>query len=106
MDSLEDSSASVLRRRCQDVVNTGAYVANTQINRRLCRSPEVGWVLEMTRMATMLDIPEGSTRESELLVKATENPTEVIPPHIRTHVTYQPTHNRSTMIYDVQVQCY
>ena len=58
-------------------------------------------------MATMLrDNPEGSTRESELLVKATENPTEVIPPHIYTHVTYQPTHNRSTMIYDVQVQCY
>ena len=52
-------------------------------------------------MATMLDNPEGSTRESELLVKATE-----IPPHIHTHVTYQPTHNRSTIIYDVQVQCY
>ena len=29
VDSLEDSSASVLRRRCKDVVNTGAYVANT-----------------------------------------------------------------------------
>ena len=59
-----------------------------------------------TRMATMLDNPEGSTRESELLVKATYNPTEVIPPHFHTHVTYQPTHNRFTMIYDVQVQCY
>ena len=57
-------------------------------------------------MATMLADPEGSTRESELLVKATEIPTEVIPPHIRTHVTYQPTHRRSTMIYNVQVQCY
>ena len=30
----------------------------------------------------MPDGQEGSTRESELLVKATENPTEVIPPHI------------------------
>ena len=39
---------------------------HTQINRRLCRSPEVGWLLEMTRMATMLDNPEGSTRESGL----------------------------------------
>ena len=39
-------------------------------------------VLEMTRMATIPDSQEGSTRESELLVKATENPTEVIPPHI------------------------
>ena len=55
-------------------------------------------------MMGYLDIK--ATRESELLVKATENPTEVIPPHIHTHVTYQPTHNRSTMIYDVQVQCY
>ena len=51
---------------------------HTQINRRLCRSPDVGWVLEMTRMATMLDNPDESTRESDLLVKATENPTEVI----------------------------
>ena len=66
----------MLRKICKDVVNTGAYVANKQINRRLCRSPEVGWVLEMTRMATMLDNPEGFTRESELLVRATENPTE------------------------------
>ena len=68
-------------------------------------------------MTTMLDNPEHphervgyldikATRESELLVKATENPTEVIPPRIHTHVTYQPIHNRSTMIYDVQVQCY
>ena len=57
-------------------------------------------------MAMMLDNPQGSTQESELLVKATENPTEVIPPHIRTHVTYQPTHNRSSMIYDQQVRCY
>ena len=63
-------------------------------------------VLEMTRTATMLDNPEGSIRESGLLVKATENPTEITPPHIHTHVTYQPIHNRSTMIYDVQVQCY
>ena len=62
----------MLTRRCKDVVNTGAYVTNTQINRRLCRSPEVGWVLEITRMATMVDNPEGSTRESELLVKAAE----------------------------------
>ena len=44
----------------------------------------------------MLDNPEGFTQESELLVKATENPTEVIPPHIHTHVTYQPTQQ----IYD------
>ena len=57
-------------------------------------------------MATMLDNPEGSTRESDLLVKATENPTEVIPPGIHTHGTYQPTPNRSKMIYDVQVQFY
>ena len=53
---------------------------------------------------SFLDIK--ATRESELLVNATENPTEVIHPHIHTHVTYQPTHTRSTMIYDVQVQCY
>ena len=83
------------------------WPTQTQMNRKLCRSPDVCWVLETTRMATMLrDNPEGSTRESGLLVKATENPTEVIPPHIHTHVTYQPTHDRSTMIYDVQVQCY
>ena len=44
----------------------------------------------MTRMATMPDSQEGSTRESELLVKATENLTEVIPPH--TYVTYSNRH--------------
>ncbi|CAB1096129.1 unnamed protein product [Ectocarpus sp. CCAP 1310/34] len=43
---------------------------HTQINRRVCRSPEDGWVLEMTRMATMADSQEGSTRESELLVNS------------------------------------
>ena len=46
------------------------------------------------------------TVDIKLLVMVTENPTEVIPPHIHTHVTYQPTHVRSTMIYDVLVQCY
>ena len=68
-------------------------------------------------MATMLDnrkvlhervsyLNIKTTRESGLLIKARENLTEVIPPHIHTHVTYQPTHDRSSMIYDVQVQCY
>ena len=74
------------------------------MNHRLYSSPEVGGVLEIIIMVTMLDNPEGSTRGIELLVKAIENPTEVIPPHIHTHVTYQPTHNTLTMIYDVQVQ--